>query len=145
MSRIWFPAYNDFSLSEIKSFIEVNMLKHLDIKITEMNDDEFVGTMPVDHRTMQPMGLLHGGASCVLGESLASIASYLCVDPDKYNVVGLEINANHLRSATKGLVKGICKPLNLGKKIHVWEIKIYDEEDKLICVSRMTNTVLNKR
>lgn len=144
MNRIWFPAYEKYSFAEIKSFIEVNMLKHLDIQITKMGDDEFVGTMPVDHRTMQPMGLLHGGASCVLGESLGSIASYLCVDPEKYNVVGLEINANHIRSVTEGRVKGVCRPLNLGNRIHVWEIKIYDGKKQLVCVSRMTNTVLKK-
>lgn len=145
MSRVWFTAYDEFELADIKSFLEINMLKHLDIKIIAMDDDAFIGTMPVDHRTKQPMGLLHGGASCVLGESLGSIASYLCVDPAKYNVVGLEINANHIRSVTDGEVKGICKPLNLGKKIHVWEIKIFDDKERLVCVSRMTNAVLDKR
>ncbi len=145
MNRIWFPAYDDLNFTDIRSFLEVNMLKHLDIKIIAMEDEAFIGTMPVDQRTMQPMGLLHGGASCVLGESLGSIASYLCVDPDKHNVVGLEINASHIRSVNNGHVKGVCKPLSLGKKIHVWEIKIFDEQERLVCVSRMTNAVLNKR
>ncbi len=145
MNRIWFPSYDELDFADIRSFIEINMLKHLDIKIIAMEDDAFIGTMPVDHRTMQPMGLLHGGASCVLGESLGSIASYLCVDPNKHTVVGLEINANHIRSIDSGFVKGVCKPLNLGKKIHVWEIKIFDEQERLVCVSRMTNSVLNKR
>ncbi len=145
MSRIWFKLYDEIDFDDVRAFIEVNMLKHLDIEITAMDDDAFIATMPVDHRTKQPMGLLHGGASCVLAESLGSIASYLCVDPDKHNVVGLEINANHIRSVTSGSVKGICKPLNLGRSIHLWEIKIYDEADKLVCVSRMTNAVLDKR
>ena len=145
MSRIWFKLYDEIAFDDIRAFIEINMLKHLDIEITAMEDDAFIATMPVDHRTKQPMGLLHGGASCVLAESLGSIASYLCVDPDKNNVVGLEINANHIRSVTGGHVKGVCKPLNLGKSIHLWEIKIYDEDDKLVCVSRMTNAVLDKR
>ncbi len=145
MSRIWFKLYDEISFDDLRAFIEVNMLKHLDIVVTAMEDDSFVATMPVDHKTKQPMGLLHGGASCVLAESLGSIASYLCVDPDKFNVVGLEINANHIRSVTKGQVTGICKPLNLGKSIHLWEIKIYDDENKLVCVSRMTNAVLDKR
>ena len=145
MSRIWFKLYDEIAFDDIRAFIEINMLKHLDIEITAMEDDAFIATMPVDHRTKQPMGLLHGGASCVLAESLGSIASYLCVDPDKNNVVGLEINANHIRSVTGGHVKGVCKPLNLGKSIHLWEIKIYDEDNKLVCVSRMTNAVLDKR
>ena len=145
MSRIWFKLYDEIAFDDIRAFIEINMLKHLDIEITAMEDDAFIATMPVDHRTKQPMGLLHGGASCVLAESLGSIASYLCVDPDKNNVVGLEINANHIRSVTGGHVKGVCKPLNLGKSIHLWEIKIYDEDNKLVCVSRMTNAVLEKR
>lgn len=146
MERIWFPRYErDYTFSELKGFIEVNMLKHLGIRITEMNDNEFIGTMPVDHRTRQPVGLLHGGASCVLAESLGSIASYLCIDPDKYDVVGLEINANHLKSVKTGEVKGICRPVNLGNRIHVWEIRIYDDDNRLVCVSRMTNSVLDKR
>ncbi len=145
MSRIWFKLYDEIAFDDIRAFIEINMLKHLDIKITAMEDDAFIASMPVDHRTKQPMGLLHGGASCVLAESLGSIASYLCVDPDKHNVVGLEINANHIRSVTGGQVKGVCKPLNLGRSIHLWEIKIYDEDDKLVCVSRMTNAVLDKK
>lgn len=119
------------------------MLKHLDIEITAMEDDAFIGKMPVYHRTRQPMGLLHGGASCVLAESLGSIASYLCVDPDKYNVVGLEINANHVRSVREGYVYGVCKPLHIGRSSHIWEIKITNEENKLVCVSRMTNAILN--
>lgn len=143
MKRIWFPMYDKISFDDLRAFIEVNMLKHLDIEITAMENDAFIGKMPVDHRTRQPMGLLHGGASCVLAESLGSIASYLCVDPDKYNVVGLEINANHVRSVREGYVYGVCKPLHIGRSSHIWEIKITNEENKLVCVSRMTNAILN--
>ncbi len=144
MGRIWFPFYDTVSMDDLKNFIEVNMLKHLDIRILDMKDNEFVASMPVDHKTRQPMGLLHGGASCVLAESLGSIASYLCVDPEKNDVVGLEINANHVRSVKKGLVYGTCVPLHIGKSSHIWEIKIRDEEDRLVCISRMTNAILDK-
>lgn len=144
MGRIWFPLYDTVSLEDLKSFIEVNMLKHLDIRVMDMKDDAFVATMPVDNRTQQPMGLLHGGASCVLAESLGSIASYLCIDPDRFNVVGLEINANHIRSVQRGIVTGTCTPLHIGKSSHIWDIRIKDEEDRLVCVSRMTNAILDK-
>ncbi len=144
MCKIWFPFYNDVGFDDLKSFIEVNMLKHLDIRIVDMTDEALVATMPVDTRTQQPMGLLHGGASCVLAESLGSIASYLCVDPEKCDVVGLEINANHVRSVKQGRVRGTCTPLHLGRSSHIWEIKIKDEEDRLVCVSRMTNAILDK-
>lgn len=144
MCKIWFPFYNEVEFDDLKSFIEVNMLKHLDIRIVDMTDEALVATMPVDNRTQQPMGLLHGGASCVLAESLGSIASYLCVDPEKCDVVGLEINANHVRSVKQGKVKGTCKPLHLGRSSHIWEIKIKDEQDRLVCVSRMTNAILDK-
>lgn len=145
MSRIWFKFFDELPFDDLKQFIEVNMLKHLDIKIEPLEDDAFIGIMPVDHRTQQPMGLLHGGASCVLAESLGSIGSYLCIDPDKHNVVGLDINANHIRSVTGGRVRAVCKPVSLGKSIHLWDIKIYDEEENLVCVSRMTNAILDKK
>ncbi|MCO6477872.1 MAG: hotdog fold thioesterase, partial [Phaeodactylibacter sp.] len=99
--------------------------------------------MPVDHRTVQPMGLLHGGASCVLAETLGSVASILCVeDMDKETVVGVEINANHLRPATKGVVKGRVSPVRIGRRLHVWNIEIKDEAGRLICVSRITIAVV---
>jgi 1,4-dihydroxy-2-naphthoyl-CoA hydrolase len=144
MARIWFPFYDTVCLEDLRSFIEVNMLRHLDVRIMEMTDDSFIGRMPVDKRTQQPMGLLHGGASCVLAESLGSIASYLCVDPEKNDVVGLEINANHIRSVTSGYVYGTCTPLHIGKSSHIWDIKIRDEEDRMVCISRMTNAILDK-
>ncbi len=120
-----------------------NMLEHLDIKMIEVGPDYLKATMPVDHRTKQPMGLLHGGASVVLAESLGSISSTLTVDLAKKRCVGLEINANHIRSVTGGLVTGVAKPLHLGRSTQVWEIKIYDDREKLVCVSRLTMAVID--
>jgi 1,4-dihydroxy-2-naphthoyl-CoA hydrolase len=112
---------------------------HLGIEITEVGEDFVKATMPVDHRTKQPMGLLHGGASAVLSETLGSIASILSAGPyGSYSAVGIEINANHLKSAKSGFVTGICKPLKVGKSIHVWNTEIFDEQSNLICTSRLT-------
>jgi len=101
--------------------------------------------MPVDHRTHQPLGLLHGGASVTLAETLGSMAATLCVDETKQFCVGLEINANHIRSLKEGFVKGIAKPIHIGKKTHVWEIRITTPNDDLVCVSRITMAVLDKK
>jgi 1,4-dihydroxy-2-naphthoyl-CoA hydrolase len=98
--------------------------------------------MPVDHRTRQPYGLLHGGASVALAETLGSVASAFVVDRRQYNAVGLEINANHLRGVREGFVTGIARPLHLGKTTHVWDIRIYDEKEKLVCVSRLTVAII---
>jgi len=117
---------------------------HLGIVFTEIGDDYLKATMPVDQRTKQPYGLLHGGASAVLAETLGSIASHLVVDSSKYNCVGIEINANHLRGVREGLVTGIVKPLHTGKTTHVWDIKLYDSRDKLVCVSRLTVAIIKK-
>jgi 1,4-dihydroxy-2-naphthoyl-CoA hydrolase len=116
----------------------------LDIKFTEVGSNFIKATMPVDERTHQPAGILHGGASVVLAETLGSIASYMCIDPQKYIAVGLEVNANHLRPVKNGLVTGICTPLHIGAKTHVWEIKIYTDKDKMSCVSRLTVAILPK-
>ncbi|MBC8987164.1 hotdog fold thioesterase [Pedobacter sp. N36a] len=116
----------------------------LDIRFIEIGADFLTATMPVDERTHQPAGILHGGASVVLAETLGSIASYMCIDPEKYMAVGLEINANHLRPVKSGLVTGICKPLHIGAKTHVWEIKIYTDKGKMNCVSRLTVAVIAK-
>jgi 1,4-dihydroxy-2-naphthoyl-CoA hydrolase len=101
--------------------------------------------MPVDHRTNQPYGLLHGGASCVLAETLGSVASALVIDHSKFLCVGLEINANHIRGARSGHVTGIVTPLHLGSSTHVWDIRIYDEKDKLVCVSRLTVAIIPRK
>ncbi len=122
-----------------------NMVEHLGILITEVGEDSITGTMPVDHRTVQPMGLLHGGASVVLAETLGSIAgSISCNAPDEY-VVGLEINANHIKSAKSGVVTGIARPVHIGSRTQVWEIRITNEAEELVCISRITLAVIRKK
>ncbi len=119
--------------------------EHIGIAWTELGSDFIKATMPVDHRTKQAYGLLHGGASCVLAEAIGSVASAMVVDHSRFYCVGLEINANHVRSAREGIVTGVAKPLHLGASTHVWDIRIYDEKEKLICVSRLTVAVLPRK
>ena len=104
-----------------------------------------MGKMPVDSRTVQPMRILHGGANVVLAETLGSIASLMIINPEEEISVGVDINANHIRSVKAGWVTGVAKPLSIGRKIHVWEIKINDEEGRLTCISRLTVSVLQKK
>ena len=113
----------------------------LGIVITEIGADYVVGTMPVDKRTHQPMGILHGGASVVLAESLGSFAANIACDKDMA-CVGLDINANHIRSVRSGLVTGVARPVHVGRRTQVWEIRIADDADKTVCVSRLTMAVL---
>ena len=120
------------------------MAEHLGMEWTEVGDNFIKIKMPVDHRTKQPYGLLHGGASCTLAETAGSVASQLVVDSNKFSCVGLEINANHIRSARQGYVTGIATPLHLGANTHVWDVKIYDDLEKLICICRLTVAILNK-
>jgi 1,4-dihydroxy-2-naphthoyl-CoA hydrolase len=121
------------------------MGEYIGIEWVEIGADFLKAKMPVDHRTIQPYGLLHGGASVTLAETIGSVASALVVDKEKLYCVGLEINANHIRSAREGFVIGTAMPLHLGKTTHVWEIKIKDEQDKLICVSRLTVAIIPKK
>jgi 1,4-dihydroxy-2-naphthoyl-CoA hydrolase len=116
---------------------------HLDIKIVEIGADFLCGTMPVDARTMQPYGLLHGGASVVLAETLGSMGAGMCVEPG-YMVVGQEINANHVRAARSGLVTGTTRPVHIGARTQVWTIDIADEAGKLVCISRLTIAVIKR-
>ena len=118
------------------------MIEHLGIVITEAGDDWLRGTMPVDGRTKQPYGLLHGGASVALAETLGSMAGNLCVDNAKEMVVGLEINANHLRAARDGIVTGTARALHVGRSTQVWEIRIENEAGKPVCISRLTLAVV---
>jgi 1,4-dihydroxy-2-naphthoyl-CoA hydrolase len=120
------------------------MAEHIDIKFTEIGDDHLKATMPVNHKTHQPLGLLHGGASAVLAETLGSVASWLIIDRDKQVCVGIEINCNHLRPKKEGIVTGTAEPLHIGATTHVWDIKIRDEKEKLVCVSRLTVAILKK-
>ncbi|EKT62370.1 hotdog fold thioesterase [Providencia burhodogranariea] len=131
-----------FNLEQMSLMAKDCMLGHLGIEITGFGDDYLEGIMPVDNRTKQPFGLLHGGASVVLAESLGSIAGYLCSEGEQ-RVVGLEINANHIRSARDGVVKGICKPIHLGRRQQVWNIDIFNEQGQLCCTSRLTTAVLS--
>lgn len=124
-------------LSPEMALFKENMCDHIGIEVTEVGDDYLRGTMPVDRRTIQPMGLLHGGASVALAETLGSIAANLCCEEGFY-CVGLEINANHLRSATSGKVTGTTRPIHIGRSTQVWEIKIEDEHGRTTCVSRIT-------
>ncbi len=121
------------------------MATHLGIEFTEVGEDYICAKMPVDDRTKQPMGLLHGGASVVLAETLGSVAATLSVDQEKYACVGLEINANHIRAAKEGFVYGKTTPLHIGRSTHVWQINITNEEGKLVCTSRITMAVIEKR
>ena len=132
-------------LQSLNEWHQNTMQQHIGILFTEIGDDYIKATMPVDNRTKQPMGLLHGGASVALAESLGSVASVLCVDPEKQTVVGLEINANHIKTAKEGFVTGIAKPIHLGRSTQVWEIRIYNEAEQLVCISRITNAILEHK
>ena len=137
---IWFKNY---TIKDIKT--KGTMVEHLGIKVTELGEDYVVGTMPVDNRTKQPFGILHGGASVALAETLASYGGYLTVDPEKYYVVGVEINANHLKVAKSGIVTGKCGPIKRGRSTQVWQTEIKNEDGELVCVSRITLMVLDKK
>jgi 1,4-dihydroxy-2-naphthoyl-CoA hydrolase len=117
----------------------------LDIRVTEIGPDYLRATMPVNSHTHQPQGILHGGASVALAETVGSLAANLCVDVTKYVCVGQEINANHLRPASSGLVTGTARPYHVGGRSHVWGIEIRDENDKLVCVSRITMAVVERK
>jgi len=136
---IWF---RDYQLDEVTPLCKTNMVEHLGIELTGLGHDHLVGTMPVDHRTTQPAGLLHGGASVALAETLGSIAANLCVDPERWVCVGQEINASHLRPVRKGCVTGTAKPFYLGRSSQVWEIVIVDDRKRIVCVVRLTVAVV---
>ncbi len=139
MSKIWFQEY---TLEELNERSKGTMGEFLDMKFTEIGDDYLCMTMPVDNRTKQPYGLLHGGASAALAETIGSVASSLCINPEKQICVGIEINCNHIRGKKDGIVIATAKPLHVGATTHVWDIKINDERGKLVCVSRLTVAIL---
>ena len=140
---IWFDK--DLTIGKIRPIGKNTMAEFLGIEWVGMGDDYLKAKMPVDHRTNQPYGLLHGGASCVLAETLGSVASVMVIDQSKFICVGIEINANHIRGAKHGYVTGIVTPLHIGSSTHVWDIKIYDDNQKLVCVSRLTVAILPKK
>ena len=139
---IWKQSIN---LDRINSWNRNTLVEHLGMQVTEVGDEHVRGTMPVDVRTKQPFGLLHGGASVALAESLGSLAANLVLESDKEMAVGLDINANHVRAATSGFVTGTARPLHLGRSTQVWEIRIVDEGDQLVCISRLTMAVVPRR
>ena len=129
-------------LDRINGWNANSLVDHIGIRITEIGEDFLRGTMPVDARTKQPFGLLHGGASVALAESLGSLAGTMCLDATKEMAVGLDINANHVRAVTDGVVTGTARPLHVGRSTQVWEIRIEDEQERLVCISRLTLAVV---
>ncbi|HEX7755973.1 MAG TPA: hotdog fold thioesterase [Niabella sp.] len=117
----------------------------LGIRFTDVTDDSLTAVLPVTPKVVQPYGILHGGASVVLAETVGSYASALVTDPGQFMAVGLEINANHLKPVISGLVKAVCSPLHLGKKTHVWDIRIYNDQEQLTCISRLTVAIIPKQ
>ena len=142
MNIIW--KKNEIDIQSVNELNKQTMAETLHIKFTEIGADFLKATMPVDHKTHQPYGLLHGGASAALAETIGSVASWLCIDTDKQICVGIEINCNHIRGKKDGIVTATATPLHIGNTTHVWDIKIKDEREKLVCVSRLTVAVLKK-
>jgi len=131
----------EFTLKDLNNFRDGTLVGHLDIRFIEKGKDFLCAAMPVDSRTRQPMGLLHGGASVVLAETLGSSASYMTLE-EGYNSMGLEINANHIKSISDGKVIGTARPVHLGRSTQVWDIDIRNGDSELICISRLTMAVL---
>lgn len=133
------------SISVLNNMGKNTMMEHLGIEFIEVTDEYIRAKMPVDHRTHQPYGLLHGGASVVLAETLGSVAAHTRIDSENQLCVGQEINANHIRAVREGWVYGKTTPIHIGKSSHVWEIRITTEDDKLVCISRITMAILDKK
>lgn len=132
------------TVEQVNAMCAKTMVEYLGIEFVEIGDDWVRASMPVDGRTRQPAGLLHGGASVTLAESLGSVAAHLCIDPQQQSCVGLEINANHLRAVRSGKVLGIARPRHVGRATQVWEMEITNEEGRLVCVSRLTLAVVDR-
>ena len=138
---IWFKP---ITVSDLNKRSVNTMMAFLGIRFTEITQDTMTATMPASDRTRQPLGIIHGGANVVLAETIASTAANAVIDSETYYCVGLEINANHIRSVKNGLVTGIARPIHLGRSTQVWLIDIYNEEGKITCASRMTASVLTR-
>ena len=135
-----------YTLEQINEMNKNSMLEHIGFEFTEIHPEYLIARMPVDNRTHQPFGLLHGGASVVLAETLGSTAAWLSLpDPQKQVGVGVEINASHLKSVRSGYVYGKCTALRIGKTLHVWDIKITNEAGQLVCVSRLTVAIVDRK
>lgn len=138
---LWFK---DYTLDYLENFRSANMGTHIGFEFTDIGPDFLAGRIPVDQRTTQPFGILHGGASCVLSETLGSVAAWMTIDPDAYRAVGLEINCNHLRAVTSGFVVGRCTPFHVGKRTQVWQTEMFEEgTGKRVAVSRLTVAIID--
>ena len=138
---IW---HQPFTLEQVNDRGRNCMVEYLNIVFTSVTDNSITATMPVDQTTKQPFGRLHGGASVALAETVGSTAANLCIDWEHYVCVGMDINANHIRPVSDGLVTATARPLHVGRSSHVWEIRILDDRDKLVCISRLTMAVVPK-
>ncbi|MCB1650897.1 MAG: hotdog fold thioesterase [Alphaproteobacteria bacterium] len=139
---IWFK---DYCVDYLEGLRNANMGTHIGIEFTDIGPDHLSARMPVDYRTTQPFGILHGGASCVLAETLGSVAAWMTIDPDKERAVGLDINANHIRAVTQGFVIGRCTPLHIGRRTQVWSIDITEEATgKRVCIARLTVAIIEQ-
>lgn len=139
---IWFA---DYKLETLQAMRAANMGEHIGLEMLEVGADFLKGRMPVDHRTTQPFGILHGGASCVLSETLGSVAAWMTINPETHRAVGLEINANHIRAVTEGSVIGTCTPMHTGRRTQVWQTDITEEATgKRVCISRLTVAIIEQ-
>ncbi|OIN87558.1 MAG: thioesterase [Alphaproteobacteria bacterium CG1_02_46_17] len=138
---MWFKPY---TLEMLEGLRNANMGTHIGFEFTAIGENFLAGKIPVDHRTTQPFGILHGGASCVLSETLGSVASWMTIDPDQYRAVGLEINCNHIRAVTEGFVIGVCSPLHIGRRTQVWQTDMTEEATgKRVAISRLTVAIID--
>lgn len=140
---IWYRK--NYIIQELNDLGRGTMAENLGMQFTEIGEDFLKLQMTVDHRSKQPYGLLHGGASAAMAETIGSVASSMCINNEKQICVGMEINCNHLRGVREGIITATVKPLHIGASSHVWDIRIEDENQKLVCVSRLTVAVLKKR
>lgn len=143
MSSIWFNK--DVSLEQLSKMSHNTLVSHLGITLTKIGEDTLEGMMPVDERTFQPARLLHGGASCVLAETLGSVAANMVIDTSEKMAVGQHIEATHVRSATKGHVRGVAKMIYMGRSSQTWRIEIFNDDNKLICDSKIIMAIINKK
>lgn len=135
----------DITIELLNGLSKNTLAEFLDIKFSEVGEDELKATMPVTDKTKQPFNMLHGGANVALAETIGSVASWCVINREFFIGVGVEINANHIKPVTEGSVTGICKPIKIGGKIHIWEIKIYDHSNELSCICRFTCMIVPKK
>ena len=142
-NKIWFQ--DNITLEHLNSMSEKTLVSHLGIKLTHFSDNSLTGTMPVDERTVQPARLLHGGASCVLAETLGSVAANMCIDTSQMMAVGQHIEATHLKSATSGLVTGTARAIHIGRSSQTWRIEIFNSDNQLICDSKIIMAIIKRK